>query len=101
MIERRRAERMSVQMMVTQDAGGDCRPCQAHDLSPTGIRLQRRSAAGDPPPVINIEIPLVPGGLTTAIAARRVWQSPTQEAYEFVDPSFAQQAMLERVFGNF
>ena len=100
MNERRRAERVEVEMLVTKDTGGECHLCQALDLSPSGIRLERTIAVDEAGDVVNIEIPLVAGGLTTLIAAREVWRNPTSAAYEFVSPSFAQQAILEKLFGN-
>jgi len=35
------------------------------------------------------------------VTARPVWRGSGFEAFEFVHTTFAQQAMLERLFGNY
>ncbi len=101
MIERRKAGRLTVDLEVRKHFDGDSYCCRACEISPTGIRLKRIFDTHKSNDVIDIEVPLVQGGLTTAIPSRRVWRAGGYEAFEFVRPSFAQQAMLERVFGNY
>jgi hypothetical protein len=76
----------------------DCRACE---ISPSGIRLARQPASETPDTPVNLEIPLVEGHLTTEIPVRPVWSDSRFEAFEFQGTSFAQQAMLERLFGNY
>ncbi len=101
MIEQRRAKRRNVDMDVNKVVDGEDYACRACEISPTGIRLERLFDEEGGESFVEIRLPLVDGKLTTQVNARRVWQRPGYEAFEFVSPSFAQQAMLERVFGNF
>ncbi|MCP4604982.1 MAG: PilZ domain-containing protein [Proteobacteria bacterium] len=101
MIERRKANRKVVDLEVRKHSGSDTYYCRACEISPTGIRLKRIFDIGMSGSVVDIEVPLVEGGLTTAVSARRIWRKGGYEAFEFVDPSFAQQIMLERLFGNY
>lgn len=101
MIERRRSGRTVVDMAVRKHIDGDAYFCRACEISPTGIRLEKIFSAKAGAIEVNIEVPLVEGRLTTSVPARRVWWDGGFEAFEFVDPSFAQQAMLERLFGNY
>ena len=101
MNDRRRAGRMAVDMAVWKHFEGETRSCRACEISPTGIRLKWDFDTDSGEQTINIEVSLVEGGLTTAVPARRVWCKNEFEAFQFVDPSFAQQAILERVFGNY
>ena len=101
MIEQRRAKRRNVDMDVNTVVDGETYECRACEISPTGIRLERLFEDAEEEPFVEIRLPLVVGKLTTQVNARRVWQRPGYEAFEFVSPSFAQQAMLEKVFGNF
>ena len=100
MIERRRADRMAVDMEVQKHRGGDSYYCRACEISPSGIRLRRIFDLDESDELIDIEVPLVVGGLTTAIPSRRVWRKDGFEAFEFVGQSFAQQAMLEKLYGG-
>ena len=100
MSERRNGSRRLFDMPVTKLSGELERDCWVSDISPTGVRLRRF----DEPirdRVCNLELHLVPGALSTVLAARRVWHDDDYEAFEFVDPSFAQQAILERLFDNY
>jgi hypothetical protein len=101
MIERRKAGRMQVDLTVRKHTNGSAYVCRACEISPTGIRLKRIFDTDSGGGLVDIEVPLVEGKLTTAITARRVWQRSGFEAFEFISPSFAQQAMLERLFGNY
>jgi hypothetical protein len=74
--------------------------CQACEISPTGIRVVRGGEPLRGSDLVQIEVPLVPGGITTVFTARRVWHRGGYEAFEFVSPTFAQQAVLERRLGN-
>ncbi|MDD5309956.1 MAG: PilZ domain-containing protein [Deltaproteobacteria bacterium] len=100
MVERRKARRIPVDFDVTETVNGVPHDCQACEISPTGIRMVRRSESARGADLVQIEIPLVPGGITTVFTARRVWQRGGHEAFEFVSPTFAQQAVLERRLGN-
>ena len=100
MIERRRADRMLVDMEVQKHLDGESYCCRACEISPTGIRLRRVFEDARERKLIDIEVPLVQGGLHTSLPARKIWSSGQYEAFEFVGPTFAQQAMLERLFGN-
>jgi hypothetical protein len=101
MNERRGASRRPTDMTVSKHVDGEIYFCRACEISPTGIRLERifNPDPGDRP--INIELPLVEGGLTTVLAARKVWRKGDFEAFEFMKPSFAQQSILEQLFGNY
>lgn len=101
MVNRRRAERLSVDIGVVKRIGDQSYACRACEISPTGIRLSRIFDSDPGDQLVNIELPLVEGRLTTAVAARRVWRRGGFEAFEFVGASFAQQAMIERLFGNY
>jgi hypothetical protein len=101
MINKRRAERRIVDMGVRKLIRGEAFVCRACDLSPNGIRLEQLLGQSPAEEVVEIEVPLVEGQLTTQVTARPVWQKGGFEAFEFVSTSFAQQAMLERLFGNF
>jgi hypothetical protein len=100
MIEQRRARRRAVDFGVKKVVAGESYCCRACEISPTGIRLERLLDQSSEDRYIEIQLPLVEGQLTTQVAARRVWRRAGFEAFEFVGPSFAQQAMLERMFGN-
>ncbi len=101
MVERRNGARKPFDMPVTKQLGDDSRDCFISDLSPTGIKIRRHDYRRYEQPVCNMELHLVPGSITTVVAARRVWQDDDHEAFEFVTPTFAQQAMLEQMLGNF
>ena len=101
MNERRKSGRVGIDMEVNRHADGDTFICQACEISPTGIKLRRVLLEDYGDRLIDIEVPLVKGGLTTALKARRVWAGGGYEGFEFVGASFAQQAMLERIFCNF
>lgn len=101
MSDRRNGARKPLQLPVTKQLGDDSRDCFVSDISPTGIRIKRHDYRRYEQPLCNMELHLVPGAITTVMTARRVWQDDDFEAFEFVGPSFAQQAMLERMLGNF
>jgi hypothetical protein len=101
MHDRRRAERKMVDLTVSKLVDGNTYFCRACEISPSGIRIERIFNPDQGDQLINIELPLVDGGLTTVLSARKVWRGHGYEAFEFVSPSFAQQAILERVFGNY
>ena len=100
MRNKRRAERMAVDLGVTKYIGGEARTCRACEISATGIRLEQTfdNETGDT--FVEIEVPLVEGKLHTQVSARRVWENDDFEAYEFIDASRAQQIMLERVYAE-
>jgi PilZ domain-containing protein len=101
MNERRRASRMIVDLGVFKRIDGETYTCRACEISASGIRLTRMFDLDHGEKVVEIELPLVEGNLTTQISARRVWRREGYEAFEFVGASYAQQAMLERIFGNY
>ena len=101
MIERRKVDRMSVDMSVKKHTKEGSIVCRACEISPSGIKLKRVLGMDSRSNLVDIEVPLVEGSLTTAIKSRKVWQKSGFEAFEFVGRSFAQQAMLERLFGNY
>lgn len=101
MMDKRRATRRAVDMDVRKVVNGATIDCRACEISPNGIRLEQALAQNGDEDVIEIEVPLVAGQLTTQVNARPVWRRSGYEAFEFVSTSFAQQAMLERLFGNF
>jgi hypothetical protein len=88
-------------MKVNKHSGGASYRCRACEISPSGIRLKRVFDLDSSNDLVDIEVPLVEGGITTQVSARRVWRKGGFEAFEFINPSFAQQAMLERLFGNY
>jgi hypothetical protein len=100
MLERRKTMRKVVDLMVKKLFEGDSYFCRACEISPTGIKLQRLVTSSLDDGLIDIEVPLVAGQLTTAVSSRRVWREGRFEAFEFVSPSLAQQVMLERIFGT-
>ena len=101
MNERRRAVRRVTDMTVSKHVDGEIYFCRACEISATGIRLERifNPDPGNRP--VRIELPLVEGGLTTVLSARKVWRKGDYEAFEFTEPSFAQQAILEQLYGAF
>ncbi len=101
MDDRRKAGRQMVDLEVSKHIDGEVFRCRACEISPTGIRLTRVFAPDPGEKLVEIELPLVEGKLTTALSSRRVWRRGGFEAFEFVNPSFAQQAMLERLFNNY
>ena len=100
MTNKRRAERTAVDMGVTKYIGGEALTCRACEISATGIRLAQAFDDTSVDQVIEIEVPLVEGKLNTQVSARRVWQDDDFQAYEFIEPTHAQQVMLERVYRN-
>ena len=74
MNERRKAVRRTTDMTVSKHVDGEIYFCRACEISATGIRLERifNPDPGDRP--IRIELPLVEGGLTTVLSARKVWR---------------------------
>lgn len=100
MVERRNGSRKRIDIPVTKQLGDADLLCRIRDISPTGVRLVRRPGASPGQAVLNLELHLVPGSITTVISARRVWSTDDFEAFEFVSPSFAQQAIIERMLGN-
>jgi hypothetical protein len=98
MINKRRAERISVDLGVTTYIGGEAHTCRACEISATGIRLTHVFDDAPNNQIVEIELPLVEGKLHTQVSARRVWHDDDFEAYEFISPSFAQRTMLERVY---
>jgi hypothetical protein len=101
MINKRRAERRVVDMGVRKLVNGEAYVCRACEISPIGIRLEQILEHAITDDFIEIEVPLVEGQLTTQVTARPVWRGSGFEAFEFVRTTFAQQAMLERLFGNY
>jgi hypothetical protein len=101
MYDRRNGNRHEVDMPVTKLTGDNARDGYAADLGPTGVRLRRVLDRAPTQPLLNIELHLVPGAISTVIAARKVWHDDDYEGFEFIAPSFAQQAFLERACGNF
>jgi hypothetical protein len=101
MINKRRAERISVDLGVTTYIGGEAHTCRACEISATGIRLSHIFDDAPNNQIVEIELPLVQGKLHTQVSARRVWHDDDFDAYEFISPSFAQRTMLERVYGNY
>jgi hypothetical protein len=89
-----------VDLPVTKQSGDSSVDCWASDISPSGIRL-RRFRDGSDGSVIDLELHLVPGALSTVIQGRRVWRDEDSEAFAFQNASFAQQALLERLFENY
>lgn len=101
MLNKRRAERMAVDLGVTKYIGGEAQTCRACEISSTGIRLAQAFDDAPSDQIVEIELPLVEGKLHTQVSARRVWRNEDFEAYEFISPSVAQQTMLERVYCSF
>ena len=101
MLNKRRAERMVVDMGVTKYIGGEAQTCRACEISATGIRLAQVFDDASSNQIVEIELPLVEGKLHTQVSARRVWHNDDFEAYEFISPSYAQQKMLERIYSGF
>jgi hypothetical protein len=100
--DRRNGDRKPTDMPIFKLVGGASVSCRIDDLSPTGVRLAR---GGEPSPdddrLCNLELHLVPNRITTVLTGRRVWRDAAHEAFEFVCPSFAQQAVLERLLDNY
>ena len=100
MSERRNACRKMIDLPVTKQAREVSTDAWASDISPTGVRLRRFRDENDWS-VIDLELHLVPGAISTVIRARRVWKDDDFEAFAFQNASFAQQAMLERMFDKY
>ena len=100
MTDKRRAERRTVDLGVTKIVNGESYPCRACEISPTGIRLCQNAGASHAEPLVELALPLVEGQLNTQVTARHVWSDDAFDAFEFVDASFAQQTILQRVFIN-
>lgn len=99
-MERRNGGRHLIKLPVTMQLGDSENEGSTSDLSPTGVRIKKDHKKVSTQPLCNLEIHLVPGAITTVIAARKVWQDEENEAYEFISPSFSQQMMLERLSAN-
>ncbi len=100
MTDRRNACRKMVDLPVTKQTGELSTDAWASDISPTGVRL-RRFRDGNDWSVIDLELHLVPGAVTTVVRAHQVWKDEDFEAFAFQDASFAQQALFERLFDNY
>lgn len=98
---RRNGDRKAAGMPIYKIVGDKSIPCRMDDLSPSGVRLARLPGSPSDDRMCNLELHLVPNRITTVLTARRVWQDDDHEAFEFVLPSFAQQALLERMLDNF
>ena len=90
-----------MEMPVTRQVGNDERVYFVSDLSPSGVKIRRQGMGGQEQPLCNLELHLVPGAMSTVLTARRVWHDEDFEAFEFISPSFAQQALLERMLDNY
>jgi hypothetical protein len=101
MYDRRNGNRKTVDIPVTKIMGDGTREGFAADLSPTGVRLRRILDRAPTVDQLPIELHVIPGSVSTVIEARRVWFDEDFEGFEFVGASFAQQALLERVCGNY
>jgi len=101
MYDRRNGDRRVVDIPVTKMMEDGTREGFAADLSPTGVRLRRLLDRAPTDEQLPIELHVLPGKVSTVIEARRVWFDEDYEGFEFVDASFAQQALLERVCGNY
>ena len=101
MNDRRNGDRKAADMPIYKLLGDTSICCRMDDISPTGVRLTRCGEAPGEDRVCNLELHLVPNRLTTVFTGRRVWQDDEHEAFEFVSPSFAQQALLERLLDNY
>ena len=88
-------------MPVTKQIDDDERDCFMSDLSPSGVKIYRGHTGGNEQPLCNLELHLVPGSMSTVLTARLVWHDEDFEAFEFLSPSFAQQALLERMLDNY
>ncbi|MDJ0764344.1 MAG: PilZ domain-containing protein [Myxococcota bacterium] len=100
MIERRKVDRVAVDLTVRKHIDGQAYFCRACEISSTGIRLKRVFDVDPGETLVDIEVPLVAGQLTTAVPSRRIWRGRGYEAFEFVGSSFAQKTILKRVFGS-
>ncbi len=98
MPERRQSDRISVNMTVTRHIEGQAYPCRACEISPGGIRLEQRGEAEPDAEFVDIEVPLVEGGLTTSLKSRRVWQEDGLCAFKFEHISASQETILKKVF---
>jgi hypothetical protein len=101
MRERRRANRKTVDILVSKLVNGNSYSCRACEISPSGIRLKWILSPESGDRIINIELSLVEGKLTTVLSARKIWRSKGYEAFEFVDPSFAQRTILHQLYGTY
>ncbi len=101
MVNRRNSSRRMMEMPVTKQMGDDERVYFVSDLSPSGVKIRRQGMGGYGQPLCNLELHLVPGAMSTVLTARRVWHDEDFEAFEFVAPSYAQQALLERMLDNY
>jgi hypothetical protein len=99
--DRRNGDRKSADMPIYMLIGDSTICCRMDDLSPSGVRVARCRAAPVDGLTHNLELHLVPNKLTTVLTGRRVWHDDAHEAFEFVSPSFAQQALLERLLENY
>jgi len=99
--DRRNGDRKAAGMPIYKIIGDRSIRCDMDDLSPTGVRIARDPGASHDDRVCSLELHLVPDRLTTVLTGRRVWQDACHEAFEFISPSFAQQALLERMLDNY
>lgn len=100
MLERRQSERTSVEITVTRHIDGQTYPARAHEISPGGIRIEECGEAGPDVETMDIEVPLVEGGLTTSLKSRRVWREGVLCAFKFEHMRPSQQMILKKVFGG-
>jgi hypothetical protein len=98
--ERRTFDRKHADMPIFKMVENSAVCCGMEDLSPTGVRLSRRKGpvSGS---LCNLELHLVPNKLTTVLTARLVWRDAEHEAFEFVAPSFSQQAILQKILVDY
>lgn len=96
-MNKRRAKRREVDLGVTMYVNGEPYPCRACEISHSGIRLAL-TLNDISIETVELELPLVEGQLNTQVTARQVWSNSRFEAFEFIEPSFAQKTMLERIF---
>jgi hypothetical protein len=98
--ERRNGNRRKIELPVTRQTLDRDLNSWTYDVSPTGVKLRKLGLPSSEESICNIEVHLVPGAITTVIAARRVWQNDSFEAFEFISPSYAQQMIMEKMAGN-
>jgi hypothetical protein len=99
--ERRTFDRKPADMPIYKMVGNTAVWCRMDDLSPTGVRLSRGGSASGRDDVCNLELHLVPNKLTTVLTGRLVWRDDEHEAFEFVAPSFSQQAILGKILVDY
>lgn len=101
MNDKRKATRRAVDMAILKHDDGKSYLCRALQISPSGIRVERCPLPTAKDRVVDIEMPIAGDKATLSVRCRQIWNDGDCEAFEFLDQTFYQQAVLERFFNNY